>query len=60
MNFLRRIAGLVPLAALVAACNEAHPRNTLDPVADSGRISAWFYNMYLWLDIAIFMSEAQH
>jgi cytochrome c oxidase subunit 2 len=58
MHLLRRFAGLLSLAALAAACNEQHPRSTLDPVADSGRISAWFYNMYVWLDVAIFVLVA--
>ena len=48
----------LPLAALAAACSESHPRNTLDSVADSGRISAWFYSLYFWLDVAIFIVVA--
>lgn len=40
---------------LLAACNEAHPRNTLQPIADTGDVSAWFYHMLLALDAFILL-----
>ncbi len=33
---------------------DIHPRDTLSPAADSADISAWFFWLYLWLDVVIF------
>ena len=53
-----RLAGLLLLAGLMfllAACHDGiHPRDTLSPVSDSGEVSAWYYQLYLWVDIVIF------
>lgn len=51
----QRLAAVLLFAAtaLAAGCSEAHPRNTLAPVADSGEISAWFYHLLLGLDVLI-------
>ena len=46
---------LAAFVMLLAACTEGiHPRDTLSPVSDSGEVSAWFYWLYLWLDVVIF------
>ena len=53
LDALGRGLALVALVVFAGACNELHPRNTLEPIADTGDISAWFYHMLLWVDIVI-------
>ena len=49
-------AMLLLLAGVMAACNEAHPRDLYEkPAGDASEISAWFYNLYLVLDTVIFV-----
>lgn len=45
--------GALASVAMLSGCDEAHPRNTLEPIADNGAISAWFYRMLLGLDAFI-------
>ncbi len=57
-SILPAAAQLLPLVLLAIAfaltgCDEAHPRSTMVPVADSGSISQWFYNLLFWLDAII-------
>lgn len=44
---------------LMATTAEAgHPRDTLDPAGDGAEISAWFFWLYLGLDVVIFIIVA--
>lgn len=47
--------GALASVALLVGCSEAHPRDTLAPIADSGAISAWFYHMLLGLDAVVLL-----
>lgn len=49
---------LIVIAAIAGCTDEPAPRNTLNPISDSGDISAFFYNMLLYLDGAIMLAVA--